>query len=137
MQANGLGTVILTRKPRQDADLFVRHLGFAACAELDWFVSLQHPGIPGFFLDLLDADHPSAPETQQGRAADAVMIALLVDDAKAEATRLGGAGIALIKPLVDEPWGQRRFQIAGPAGTVIEIVQRIPPDPAWLAANMG
>lgn len=137
MQANGLGTVILTRTPRQDADLFVRHLGFSACAELDWFISLQHSGIPGFFLDLLDADHPSAPEAQRGRAADAVMIALLVDDAEVEAERLGAAGIALIKPLVDEPWGQRRFQIAGPAGTVIEIVQRIPPDPAWLAANMG
>lgn len=137
MQANGLGTVILTRTPRQDAKLFLHHLGFTPCAELDWFVSLQHPAIAGFFLDLLDADHPSAPETQRGRAADAVMIALLVDDARAEAARLAQAGIEPIKPLVDEPWGQRRFQIAGPAGTVVELVQRIAPDPAWVAANSG
>jgi len=136
MNVLGLGTVILTDTPAKDAELFVRHLGFAPVAQLDWFVSLQHVALPGVFLDLMDGAHPAAPEQHRGRRADAVMIALLVDDATAEAVRLEANGIVLIKPITDEPWGQRRFQVAGPAGTVIEIVQRIPPDLDWLAANM-
>ncbi|MFM6829458.1 MAG: VOC family protein [Novosphingobium sp.] len=136
MKVSGLGTVILTDSPVSDAEFFVRHLGFGEVAKLDWFVSLVHPDLPGLFLDLLHVAHPSAADAQRGRLADAIMIALLVDDAAAEATRLEASGIALIKPLTDEPWGQRRFQLAGPAGTVVEIVQRIAPDPDWLAANM-
>ncbi|MFP3713504.1 hypothetical protein [Puerhibacterium sp. TATVAM-FAB25] len=34
-----------------------------------------------------------------------------------------------------EPWGQRRFQVAGPAGLVVELVQQVAPDPEWSAAQ--
>ena len=136
MNVSGFGTVILTNAPVRDAEIFIQHFSFVPVAQLDWFVSLQHPALPGQFLDLLDAAHPSAPETQRGREADAMMIALMVEDAAAEADRLQANDVILIKPLADEPWGQRRFQTAGPAGTVIEIVQRIAPDPDWLLANM-
>lgn len=34
-----------------------------------------------------------------------------------------------------EPWGQYRFQLAGPQGLFVEVLQRVPPDPQWLRDN--
>jgi hypothetical protein len=44
-------------------------------------------------------------------------------------------GASILKPLVTEPWGQRRVQVAGPDGLVIELVQPVEPDPDWMAAQ--
>ncbi len=44
-------------------------------------------------------------------------------------------GASVLKPLVTEPWGQRRVQVAGPEGLVIELVQPVEPDPEWLASQ--
>lgn len=38
-------------------------------------------------------------------------------------------------PLVTEPWGQRRFQVLGPDGLRVEVLQSVAPDPQWLADN--
>ena len=53
----------------------------------------------------------------------------------AELARLHTAGVEVVMPLVTEPWGQRRFQLAGPDGLLIEVLQLVPPDPQWLADN--
>ncbi|WP_162907582.1 hypothetical protein [Allorhizocola rhizosphaerae] len=34
-----------------------------------------------------------------------------------------------------EPWGRRRFQVAGPDGVFVEVLESVTPDPQWLAAN--
>lgn len=43
------------------------------------------------------------------------------------------AGIPFVTPLRDEPWGQRHFVVRDPAGTLVEGIEIIAPDPAWLA----
>jgi hypothetical protein len=43
--------------------------------------------------------------------------------------------VPVVMELVTEPWGQRRFQIAAPDGLLVEVLQRVAPDPAWLAEN--
>ncbi len=44
------------------------------------------------------------------------LLAFLVADVDAEFERLRTAGLDVVIPLVIEPWGQRRFQVAGPDG---------------------
>lgn len=132
-----LGTVLLTPTPRHDAPFYTTHLGFQPVAELDWYVSLQHPDLPNLFLDLMQADHPAAPESLQGQATAGLFLALVVTDAHAEARRLRQEGVQILKDVTDEPWGQRRFQVQAPGGVVVEFVQRIPPDEAWIQANLG
>jgi uncharacterized glyoxalase superfamily protein PhnB len=46
-----------------------------------------------------------------------------VDGVDAEERRLRRAGLEIVLPLVTEPWGQRRFQVAAPDGVVVEVVQ--------------
>lgn len=137
MRLQSLGTVLLADHPAQAAQFYRQHLGFQPVAELDWYVSLQHPDLPNLFLDLIGRDHPASAESLRGQPTSGVLFGFVVDDVQAEEKRLRLAGVTLTKELTDEPWGQRRFQVAAPDGVVVEILQRIPPDPEWLRQQGG
>lgn len=137
MDIQALGTVLLSDQPREDAKFYITHFGFEAVAELDWYVSLRHPQIPQLFLDLMNRNHPASAESLRGRPTSGVLLGLLVADVEAQAQRLQASGLLLSKAVTDEPWGQRRFQVEGPGGIVVEVLQRIPPDPEWLNQNGG
>ena len=82
-----------------------------------------------FFLICTNTMHRVADEVQA-----AVRIPLLhIADATAERDRLAGLGVDVVMDLQDEPWGQRRFQVLAPDDVVVEVVQRIDPDPGWSA----
>lgn len=132
MNIESQSTVLMSANPRQDAQFYVQYFGFKAVAELSWFVSLQHSQLPHLFLDFIDFHHASTAESQRGQLASGVLLALIVADVNTEAQRLREQGLRLIKEPTDEPWGQRRFQVAAPNGVVVEVLQRIPPDAAWL-----
>lgn len=63
------------------------------------------------------------------------MLALRVSDVDAEHARLLADGAEVLKGLVTEPWRQRRVQVAGPEGLVVELVQPVAPAPEWMAAQ--
>jgi lactoylglutathione lyase len=50
-------------------------------------------------------------------------VAFFVDDPDAEHDRLRGAGVAIIAPPTDRPWGERTVHIADPDGNVIELTR--------------
>lgn len=135
MQIKSQGTVLLSDDPQQDALFYVQHFGFRAVAELDWYVSLQHPDLPNLFLDFIRRDHPASAKSLRGEPTSGLLLAFVVADAAAEEKRLRLGGVTITKELTDEPWGQRRFQVAAPDGVVVELLQPIAPDPAWLAAQ--
>ena len=60
-----------------------------------------------------------------------------VADAAAEYERFvaGGAPIAL--PLIDEPFGQRRFGLFDPAGVWIDVLEQIDSRPGWWDPYLG
>jgi uncharacterized glyoxalase superfamily protein PhnB len=68
---------------------------------------------------------------------EVVVIGFVVADAAAEERRLRAAGVPILHDLVDEPFGQRHFLCTDPNGIVIDIIELIPPDPAWLASQGG
>ena len=43
--------------------------------------------------------------------------------------------VPIVQPARDEPWGQRHVFCTDPAGTLIDVVQPIPPSSEWLRAN--
>lgn len=113
---------------------WVDHLGFSPVVELDWYVSLHHRDHDHIVVDLVAADHETLPEQFRGRTVDGTSIALVVADAATEEARLREAGVEVAEGLADMPWGQRRFHVVAPEGTVVEMVQFIDPHPDWLAA---
>jgi uncharacterized glyoxalase superfamily protein PhnB len=79
--------------------------------------------------------HESVPEGYRPRETAGLMYGLVVEDAAAEAKRLSEAGVELVTPVVDEVYGQRHFSVADPDGVLLDVIEMIPVDPEWAAAN--
>jgi catechol 2,3-dioxygenase-like lactoylglutathione lyase family enzyme len=135
MEFTMMGMAVAAGNPATSASWFVEHFGFTVGVDLGWYVSTQAPGHPGLSLDFVQRDHDSWPEIARGRPVAGTLLAFVVADVDAEFARLGRAGLPVLKPLVTEPWGQRRFQVAGPDGLLVEVLQPVTPDPRWLAEN--
>jgi uncharacterized glyoxalase superfamily protein PhnB len=130
-----MGMAVAASSPAASAAWFADHFGFTIGIDLGWYVNTQHPDHPNLSVDFVQRDHASWPEATRGTAAAGTLLAFLVADVDAEFARLNAAGLETVMPLVTEPWGQRRFQVAGPDGLLVEVLQAVAPDPRWLAEN--
>lgn len=125
--------VVMTGDPAGAGDFFCRHFGFATTFAADWYVSLRHPEAPHPELAFLHPDHATIP-AGRGIAARGILLNLEVADAREAWARLGEAGIPVLLPLRDEPFGQRHFILDGPGGVLVDVIENIPPSPEFLAA---
>jgi catechol 2,3-dioxygenase-like lactoylglutathione lyase family enzyme len=135
MQFSKFATAVLVEDVAAARDFLVEKLGFKVTVDLGWYADFCHESSESFMFDLVQADHESTPEPYRGRPVTGTILALVVEDATGEEARLREAGADIVSPNKDEPWGQRHFYVAVPGGLLLEIVQMIAPDPAWLAAN--
>ncbi|GAA1442974.1 VOC family protein [Nocardiopsis tropica] len=130
-----IGMAVLCDDPRASAEWFAEHIGFEIGTDIGWYVNTQHAQHKNLSLDFVRRDHASLAEGMLGRTVAGTLVAFLVQDADAEEKRLREAGLEIVLPLVSEPWGQRRFQVAGPEGLFVEILQLVAPDPRWMRDN--
>lgn len=135
MRFDRFATALLTDDVPASSRFYVDNFGFHTAVELDWYVSLHHVDHPTFVLDLVDRNHATLPQAQRGQPVSGLSLAFVVEDAAKEEARLHDNGARVLEPLADMPWGQRRFHIQAPEGTVLEIVQFTTPDPEWLAQH--
>ncbi len=135
MQFTLMGMAVAAENPTVSAAWFAEHFGFKVNIDLGWYVNTQHADHPNVSLDFVQRDHESWPEATRGRNIVGTLLAFLVADVDAEFERLAPAGLTVVLPLVTERWGQRRFQVAGPDGLLVEVLQAVAPDPQWLADN--
>jgi len=113
-------------------DLYVELFELDVVTDVGWFTSLRR-GDGDWELCLWDPTHETVPPGA-GTTAGAVL-AFVVDDVDALAAAAAERGVELLGPPIDEPWGQRHVFLRDPAGTIVDVVQIITPDPAWLEAN--
>ncbi len=135
MHVNLIGVAIMSGDPSTSAQWFVDHFGFRIGIDIGWYVNTQLAGHDKLSLDFVHRDHASSPEVLRGKSVAGTLLAFLVDDVDAEEQRLRDVGLDIILPLVTEPWGQRRFQVMGPDGLVVEVLQAVEADPQWLAEH--
>ena len=133
MQVKQIGAAYGSSDPTAAGGWFAEHLGFRVVLDLGWYVSLQHPDREELRVDFVRHDHETWVEpVDRVRGA---MLALVVDDVDDQCERMVAGRVQVLKPLATEPWGQRRFQVAGPDGLVVELVQPVEPDLEWMAAQ--
>lgn len=125
-------TVLVTADVARERAFFVEAFGYQVLLDIGWFVSLRHA--QAGTLDLWSVAHESAKPLASGPSAGFVL-AYVVADAEAADKITRAAGATLLQPLRDEPWGQRHVLLRTPGGAVLDLVQRIAPDTAWLAQH--
>lgn len=135
MRIDLVGIAFITENPAASAQWFADHFGFTSNIDIGWYVNTQHEGHANLSLDFVQEDHESLPDVLRGKQVAGTLLAFLVEDVDAEERRLRQEGLDVVLPLVTEPWGQRRFQVAGPDGVVVEVLQMVPPSPDWMAEH--
>ena len=123
--------VLMATDVAATAAFYCEHFGFEPLFTSDWYVHLQRPSDPSVNLAVLDGQHETIPESARGRASG-VILNFEVDDPDAVHARLQAAGLPMLLPLRDEPFGQRHFITSDPNGVLIDIVKPIPPSEAFV-----
>jgi catechol 2,3-dioxygenase-like lactoylglutathione lyase family enzyme len=136
MHVDIFGPCLLVDDVPASARFYVEHFGFRPRLELDWFTTLGHDDRP-YELGFLRDGHETVPEGYRGRRADGLIIGLVVPDAAEVDARLRAAGVRVVLPLTDEPYGQRHVMVADRNDVLVDVVQVIPADPDWLARYGG
>lgn len=134
MQVKGFGAGYLVDDVAATARFYRDVIGLPVTVEIDWFASVN-VGVPGYEISFIRRGHESVPEGFRAQEAAGLALGLMVEDAKAEEARLREAGVEIVAPLVDEPYGQRHFYVQDNNGVLLDIIEPIAPDPVWLAAN--
>jgi uncharacterized glyoxalase superfamily protein PhnB len=127
MQMRNLAVCLTVDDVPAVADFYIRHFGFRATVSVESFAKLAHNSLDTE-LCLMQSGSEVLPADARQRRADGVILAFVVQDARAEEARLRAAGVAISMPLRDEEWGERLFQVQDPHGTPVELVE-------WLTSN--
>lgn len=124
---SGFYPVIATRDVAASRDFYVRHFGFEATFEADWYVSLRHTEAPQYELALLDHTHPTLPEGHRVPVRGGLLLNFEVEDADAEHRRLvEEAGLPVLLTLRTEEFGQRHFIVGAPDGVMVDVITTVP-----------
>jgi catechol 2,3-dioxygenase-like lactoylglutathione lyase family enzyme len=123
--------LIVTDRKNDCRDFWVDKLGFRVGFDSAWFVWL-HAEDQSATIAFLSPDHPSAPPGPETFSGAGVTLEIEVADVDAVFAELTARGVRVGYPLTDEPFGQRRFGFADPAGLWVSIHQMIAPaDGYW------
>ena len=137
MRITGYYPVLMTDDVAATARFYQAHFGFEPAFAADWYVHLKHRDDARVELAILDAGHETVPAPERGRPAQGLLINFEVEDVDAVHDAVVAAGLALLQPLRDEPFGQRHFITTDPNGVMIDVITPIPPSPEVLAAHGG
>ena len=123
--------VLMTDNVADTARFFTELLDFETTFTSDWYVSLQRDG---FELAVLQAGHPTVPAGYPQASARGLLVNLEVDDVDAEYARLvTDRGLAPLRDIRTEDFGQRHFIVAGPEGVLIDVITPTPPSAEYEA----
>lgn len=123
MKINSSAPMVATDKLTQARDFYLKHFGFRATFESDEHLCLRSPGDQGSEIMFCKPGGDEMPAFE-GKG---LTWCLEVKDVDAEHERVQAAGLPVVRPLQDNPWGDRSFMVVDPAGIPLWIYKRIPP----------
>ena len=129
MKFQRFATGLLAADVAATTRFYVDNFGFEKKMDIGWFTSMGHDD-PAYELSVVEAGHESVPPDFQRPTYG--LLGFIVEDAAAEEERLRAAGVDIVKPTTDEIYGQRHFYCTDPDGTLIDVIELIPPDPEWM-----
>jgi catechol 2,3-dioxygenase-like lactoylglutathione lyase family enzyme len=136
MQPAAFGATVVTDKPSEVAAFYTQYLDLQVGIDLGWFVTVRR-GAADWELAIMERGHPTIPAAVSAQTESTNVFGFVVDDADRVAAAFRAGGVELEGEPVTEPFGQRHFFVRDPAGTWIDVIQLVEPDPEWVAANLA
>jgi uncharacterized glyoxalase superfamily protein PhnB len=124
MLVHSISACITTARVAESRDFYVRHFGAKVTFDCGWYINLEFGQSAS--LQFM-APQPSQPACDPA----GLMYNFRVADADAEYRSLTAAGLAIVMPLEDHPWGDRGFAVQDPNGVVLYIYSEQEPDPGF------
>jgi catechol 2,3-dioxygenase-like lactoylglutathione lyase family enzyme len=121
MQTQSIVPCVTTLRMRETRAFWIDKLGFELSYEHQHYLGVRGgpKGAPEIGFMLPDQD---APASFSGAG---LTLCLRVEDADRECARLWDAGVEIISPPTDFPWGMRAFSVQDPNGVVVSIAHPI------------
>ena len=123
MKASSLSTAFTTNKVEESRDFYIKYLDAKVTFDCGWYVNLEI----GNKSSTLQFMSPQQPEQPLSNGAG-LMYNFAVENVDLEYEKLTAAGLAVIVPLEDHPWGDRGFAIQDPNGISLYIYSDREPD---------
>jgi len=140
VRVRDLYPLITTPKIFEARDFYVRHFGFQVAFESSWFVYLVGPAdgeTRGATLAFMTPGHPSNPPGPEVFDGKGMILTVEVADAAAFHAKLAAEGTPITYGPADEDWGQKRFMVRDPSGTLVDVVEQIAPKPGYWESDPG
>ncbi len=102
--------IVAADDPDLGRAFFAGLLGLEVGMDLGWIATYVSPANPSAQVSVLRPD-PLNPA-----------LTVEVDDVDRVHQEAVAAGYRVVYPLTDEPWGVRRFFVAGPGGAVVNVM---------------
>jgi catechol 2,3-dioxygenase-like lactoylglutathione lyase family enzyme len=96
---------------------YIDLLGFKVGMDLGFIVTLVSPSNPTAQISLL--------QDEAGCSIPCAHLSIEVENVDEIFQRANALGLKIIYPLTDEPWGVRRFYVADPNGTVLNVMSHL------------
>jgi catechol 2,3-dioxygenase-like lactoylglutathione lyase family enzyme len=135
MQPAAFGATVVTDRPAEVAAFYQQYFDLQIAIDLGWFITVRR-GEADWELAICQRGHATVPAAVSALTESTNVFGFVVDDADKVAAALTEAGVSLETQPVTEVFGQRHFFVRDPAGTWLDVIQLVPPDPEWLAANL-
>ncbi len=116
MIANTVSAAFTTDKVEETKNFYVKYFGAKVTFDCGWYVNLEF----GRESSILQFMSPQQPEHQLCNSAG-LIYNFKVDDVDSEHERIVGAGLDVLMPLEDHPWGDRGFAVTDPNGITLYI----------------
>ncbi|SDP68935.1 VOC family protein [Desulforhopalus singaporensis] len=115
MDITQLSSCFCTKNVGQCRDFYQKYLGAKITFDCGWYLNMVI-GSQGATIQFMEPQGDMPVYAGVG-----VTLNFAVDDVDAEYQRLMAAGLSVVMPLEDHPWGDRGFSVTDPIGNSIYI----------------
>lgn len=123
MKINKLSPAFTTDRVEETRDFYVKHLGARVNFDCGWYVDLEF-GDGQNTLQFMSPKH----ESHELSSGAGLIYNFCVEDVDSVYKELTTAGLEVVVPLEDHPWGDRGFAVKDPNGISIYIYTETEPD---------
>lgn len=133
---NRLLTSIYVDNLSSSKNFYVSLLELSVVFEADWIVQLSAPEDEGINLTLQLRDHDLVPEGFREKP-QGFSIAFVVNDCDEIYSRAVSLNLDIIQSPKNEDYGQRRFLVTAPDGTLVDIFSHCDPSHEFVEKHFG